>query len=222
MPFEPWQRPADAHITLRAIARRIAALTKIKTQTKNQLHALTATVETPELVIVHIKELIVLLEKQIEAHRDSALELIAQHKQLAHAFTLLSSVKGIGDASAVQILAELMILPQDMSAKQWVAHAGLDPRHFESGSSVAKKPCLSKAGNKYMRLALYMPALVAAHSETHIQAYYQHLVNDNGLKKMQALCAVMRKLLHAIHGMLKADKVFDGSRFYALPVLANS
>jgi uncharacterized protein YqeY len=87
---------------------------------------------------------------------------------------------------------------------------------------VAKKPRLSKAGNKYMRLALYMPALVAAHSETHIQAYYQHLVNDNGLKKMQALCAVMRKLLHAIHGMLKADKVFDGSRFYALPVLANS
>jgi transposase len=221
MPFEPWQRPADAHITLRAIARRIAALTKIKTQTKNQIHALTATVETPAVVTQHINDLVVLLEKQIEAHRDSALELIAQHKQLAHAFALLISVKGIGDASAVQILAELMILPQDMSAKQWVAHAGLDPRHFESGSSVAKKPCLSKAGNKYIRLALYMPALVAAHSETHIQAYYQHLVGDNGLKKMQALCAVMRKLLHAIHGMLKADKVFDGSRFYALPVQTN-
>jgi hypothetical protein len=31
------------------------------------------------------------------------------------------------------------------------------------------------------------------------------------------LCAVMRKLLHAIHGMLKHDKPFDNTRFYAIP-----
>jgi len=28
----------------------------------------------------------------------------------------------------------------------------------------------------------------------------------------------MRKLLHAIHGMLKSGKTFDGSRFYVIPV----
>jgi len=28
---------------------------------------------------------------------------------------------------------------------------------------------------------------------------------------------VMRKLLHAIHGMLKHDKPFDNKRFYAIP-----
>jgi hypothetical protein len=27
----------------------------------------------------------------------------------------------------------------------------------------------------------------------------------------------MRKLLHAIHGMLKHDKPFDNTRFYAIP-----
>jgi transposase len=42
-----------------------------------------------------------------------------------------------------------------MSAKQWVAYAGLDPRQFESGSSVAKKPRISKAGNKFVRRALH-------------------------------------------------------------------
>jgi len=52
-----------------------------------------------------------------------------------------------------------------MTAKQWVAYAGLDPRQFESGSSVAKKPRLSKAGNKFIRQALYMPALVATRYE---------------------------------------------------------
>ena len=76
MPFKPWQRPAEENITLRAISRRIAALNKLKAQTKNQLHALSATNETPVVVIEHTQELIDLLEKQILALRDSALELI--------------------------------------------------------------------------------------------------------------------------------------------------
>ena len=63
-----------------------------------------------------------------------------------------------------------------------------------------------------------MPALVAACHEPHIKGYYWHLIENNGLKKMQAICAVMRKLFHTIHGMLKANKEFDGTRFYTLPI----
>lgn len=222
MPFEAWQRPADEYIALKAISRRIATLTKLKTQTKNQLHALKATTETPVLVIEHIEELIDVLDKQIQVHRESALELIYQHAELAEAYALITGIKGIAQASAVQMLGELMILPKDMSAKQWVAYAGLDPRQFESGSSVAKKSRISKAGNKFVRQALYMPALVATCHEPHVKGYYAHMINDNGLKKIQAVCAVMRKLLHAIHGMLKAKKEFDGTRFYTFPVEANS
>ena len=222
MPFEPWQRPAEENITLRAISRRIAALNKLKAQTKNQLHALRATDETPIIVIEHTNELIELLEHQILALRDSALELIQQHADLAEPYTFITSIKGIAQASGIQILAELMILPKNMSARQWVAHAGLDPRIFESGSSVAKKPRISKVGNKYIRQALYMPALVATRFEPNIKGYYTHLIEDNGLKKLQAICAIMRKLLHAIHGMLKAKKEFDGDRFYRLPIEANA
>ena len=140
MPFEAWQRPADEHLMLKAISRRIAALNKQKAQTKNQLHALKATTETPAIVIEHTEALIEVLEKQIQALRSSALELIKQHKELNEAFTLITGVKGIGEASSIQILGELMVLPQDMTARQWVAYAGLDPRIFESGSSVSKKP----------------------------------------------------------------------------------
>ena len=214
MPFEEWQRPAEEVLALRAYARRIAALNKLKTQTKNQLHALISTAETPSLVINQVKELIQVLEKQIEDQRNTAIELIKQHAELLNAFVLITGIKGIAKSSAVQILAELMILPSDMNAKQWVAHAGLDPRAFQSGASVDKKTRISKAGNKYIRQALYMPALVAIRYEPHIKGFYDHMINDNGLSKMQALCAVMRKLLHAIHGMLKTNKNFEGQRFY--------
>ena len=215
MPFNEWERPADEMITLRALSRRIASLSKLKTQTKNQHHALLSTQETPALVIDTTNELIKILEQQIAVLRDSALELIQQHPELKKAYSLITSIRGIADASSIQILAELMILPKELNARQWVAYAGLDPRHFESGSSIAKKPRISKAGNKYIRHALYMPALVATCHEPHIKGYYEHMINDNGLKKIQAICAVMRKLLHAIHGMLKSGKEFDGKRFYA-------
>ena len=173
-------------------------------------------------MIGHTRELIDILIKQIETLRASAIELIQQHPTLTEAFRLITSIKGIAEASGIQILAELMILPQDMNARQWVAFAGLDPRVFESGSSVSKKPRISKAGNKFIRQALYMPALVATRFDPHIKGYYAHMIDDNGLKKMQAICAVMRKLLHAIHGMLNAKKEFDGTRFYTLPIEANS
>ncbi len=130
MPFEAWEKPADESIELRAFSRRIAALSKLKSQNKNQLHALSSTAETPELVIQQINELIEVLEKQIEVQRDAALKLINTQTELKENFELITSIKGIAYASGIQILAELMFLPPDMSAKQWVAHAGLDPRIF--------------------------------------------------------------------------------------------
>jgi transposase len=113
-------------------------------------------------------------------------------------------------------MGELLVLPEDMTARQWVAMAGLDPRQHQSGSSVNKKSRISKAGNRYLRMALYMPSLSATRHDLHIKGYYRHLIEDNGLKKIQAICAVMRKLLHAIHGMLRTQSPFDNSRFYDL------
>ena len=59
-----------------------------------------------------------------------------------------------------------------------------------------------------------MPALVAARHEPQIAAFYQHLLT-RGKTKMQANVAVMRKLLHAIHGMLRNDEDFIGDKFFA-------
>ncbi len=130
MSFEAWNKPADETIELRAFSRRIAALNKLKSQNKNQLQALSSTDETPDLVIQQINEFINVLEKQIEVQRGAALDVINKHVELKESFVLITSIKGIADAPGIQILAELMILPSDMSAKQWIAHAGLDPRIF--------------------------------------------------------------------------------------------
>jgi transposase len=216
MPFRPWQRPRTAVLAIRACARRLAALSSQRTRSKNQRHAWQATNTTPAFIIEDVELTILQLETQIERMRNKALELISDDQQLSESMALLISIKGIGEASAIQLMGELLVLPDDMTARQWVAMAGLDPRQHQSGSSVNKKSRISKAGNRYLRMALYMPALSGARHDRHIKGYYLHLIEDNGLKKIQAICAVMRKLLHAIHGMLRSQSPFDNTRFYDL------
>ena len=115
----------------------------------------------------------------------------------------------------IQLLGELLVLPADMTVRQWVAHSGLDVRQVTSGTSVHKIPRISKQGNAHVRRALFMPALVATQHEPHVRAFYGQLLAA-GKTKLQALVAVMRKLLHSIYGMLKTDTDFDGTKFRRL------
>jgi transposase len=222
MPFSAWVRPNDTVLALRSCARRIDALNAARTAAKNQLHAAEQSNLTPSVVLDDIKLSIGQYEAQIHTLRQHAQALIEAHSEIRADFQRLVSVPGIAAASAISILGELLVLPEDMRAKQWVALAGLDPREHQSGSSVSKKPRLSKAGNRHLRRALYMPALAAVRHAPNVRAYYLHLIEDRGLKKIQALCAVMRKLLHAIHAMLKTQTPFDASRFYHPPEVTAS
>lgn len=217
MPFQPWKRPSDEALTLRALARRISTLTQDKAAAKNQLHALTATASTPQAVLRDALLSIAQLEKRIEHLTTQAKAFILEHPLLANPFALLLTVKGIGETSAIALLGELLLLPDGLTHKQWVKSAGLDPRHFKSGSSVDKRTRISKAGNRSIRQALYMPALSAKTHDPHVKGFFDHLI-ANGKTPMQAVCAVMRKLLHALHGMMTHNQPFDNSRFYKLPI----
>ena len=99
------------------------------------------------------------------AHRGGRRARSREHAELHRAFERLTSVPGIATHSAVQLLPELLVLPDDMTVRQWVAHAGLDPRACQSGTSVDKPARISKVGNAHIRRALFMPALVAVQHE---------------------------------------------------------
>lgn len=216
MPCQPWVRPATEALMLRALSRRINTLTRNKAAAKNQHHALTFSPETPKAVLRDLKLSIAQLEKRIDHLALEARTLIEAHPSLSHPFALMLTVKGIGQTSAIALLGELMLLPAGLTHKQWVKAAGLDPRHFKSGTSVDKRARLSKAGNRYIRHALYLPALSAKRHDPYVKGFFEHLVS-NGKTPLQAVCAVMRKLLHAIHGMFAHDQPFDNRRFYAPP-----
>jgi len=216
MDFVKWKSPAGDVFAIRSYGRRLVSLGKEKTKAKNQLHAFSLTKRTPKVVIDDVLLSIQQIESQIENLISHALQLINESKILKARYLRLISMKGVADKTAIKLIGELGVLAMDMSAKQWVAHAGLYPKLFESGSSVKKRTSIGKIGNRYIREALYMGALSATRYDPNIRAFYLHMIEDNGLTKLQAVCAVMRKMLLAMHGMLKENKPFNGERFYRL------
>jgi transposase len=217
MPFTEWQRPSEQTLALWAVSRRLEALTKQQAAEKNRLHAATVAAAFPAMVRQSVQRMLRVIEREIKALRQQALRLIAGEARLDRRYRQLRSVKGIGEVSAIAVLAELTLLPEDRDVRQWVAFAGLDPREYSSGTSVRKRTRISKIGNRHLRHALFMPALVASQRDPHLRGYYQALLT-RGVKKKPAIVAVARKLLHAIYGMFKSGGLYDGAKIFAAPV----
>lgn len=213
MPFEPWRRPTQAALQLRAITRHLAALTEEHTRQVNRLEAARSSAATPRCVLLDLKRSRIALERRMAKLRGAARKAAEGEGELKRRFDLLLSMPGVAESSAVQLLGELAMLGSEMTARQWVAHSGLDPAHQVSGSSVNKPSHISRAGNRHLRRALYMPALVAAHRDAHLQAFYRSLLNRRKAK-MQALIAVARKMLHGIYGMFRSNSSYDGARLF--------
>lgn len=216
MPFRRWTRPSQNRLKLWSIARRLQALSQTCAAEKNRLHAQEQSQATSAVVRRDILRTLRFLEQSMKQLRRQARLLIAAEPELQRCHQLMLSVPGIAERSAILILAELAMLPGDRDVRQWVAFAGLDPSEHTSGQSVHKRPRLCKAGNRYLRQALFMPAMVAIRWEKHLAGFYQKLLT-RGKARMQALLAVARKLLHALYGMFRTNQAYDGRLVFQLP-----
>ncbi|HRH76644.1 MAG TPA: transposase, partial [Cellvibrionaceae bacterium] len=118
---------------------------------------------------------------------------------------LLLSIPTIGRVTSRLMLA--VIRGKDFkTAGECAAFIGVIPKIQESGIFRGRS-ALSKKGNPLIRAKLYMAGIVAMQHNPTIKAFVQRLI-DNGKNKMQALGAVMRKLVHICFGVLKNQQKY--------------
>ena len=209
----PWDPPSEHALALRALTRRIRTLIYDRTREKNRLESTRAAGVLPRVLITDIEENIVALDQRIERLRERALEFARTDATVSTNIDLLCTMKGIGDASAVEILAELGGMPKDLTAKQLVAQAGLDPRAKQSGTRDGPRS-ISKMGSRYLRAALHMAAINSVRWRPEVAGFHRILTEERNKPQLVAYVAVARKLLHVIHGMLKTRTAYDPDRFY--------
>jgi transposase len=197
-----WQPTAPELKELQALMRRLDSLQEMVTAEHNRLE--TATTKVAELTQSHLNylhEQQTLIKQLISDHFD-------QHPDLKQQRDLLVSIPGIGSQTAAVLLSEIGRIEDYQNARQLAAHAGLTPCERSSGTSVHGKTRLSCTGNSRLRKALYMPAVVSMRHNPLLKAFCERLL-DRGKAKMQAIGAIMRKLVHLAFGILKSQKPFD-------------
>ena len=193
---------------LQALIRRLDALQGMKTQEINRLEAgpMVAAVRTSlETIIGTLTTEIKAVQRQIRQHID-------QHPGLRDQCDLLTSIPGIGEATAAILVAELFD-KRYASARQAAAFAGVVPRVFESGT-LKTRGRLVKIGPSRLRKALYFPALAALRFNPTLRALQTRL-HAAGKPKMVIVGAAMRKLIHLAFGVLKSGRAYDST--YAHP-----
>ena len=155
-----------------------------------------------------LQTLLAAVEDQIPQVQQPIRGHITQHPELTHQQVLLTSIPGIGEATAARLWAERAPLTRFHSAHQAAAYAELTPRHCASVTSVRGRARLSKIGTARVRTALYWPAIAALRCNPLICAVGQRL-RERGKVTMVVIGAAMRQLVHVAYGVLKTGKSFD-------------
>lgn len=203
-----WTPPPVVRQQLSSLVTHADAIRREIRQWKNRRHAQQHDVNVPKTVLDSTATIIRSLERQQHRIEQAVVQLCNTDTVLREDLELLTSIDGIADRSATQILAYGGDSLTTRSRRQLNAHAGLAPSERQSGTSVRGKSHLAKQGNVRLRRSLYMPTLVAVRYNPAIERFYQRLV-ANGKAKKPALIACMRKLLNIIRAILIQRKTFD-------------
>ena len=201
----PAWTPLPAEVReLQALVRRLESLIEMRVMEENRL----SSGVTVEMVRRSVEELLAHLNAQIKRTEELIRKHIDNHPTLKQQSKLLDSIPGIAQTTAALLLSEITDITQYRSARQVAAYAGLVPRERQSGSSLRGRTRLSKIGNARLRRALYFPAITALRCSSFFQQWAEGL-RQRGKCKMSVICAVMRKLVHLVYGVLKSEQPFD-------------
>jgi transposase len=119
---------------------------------------------------------------------------------------LLTTIPGIGEATAAFLIAELFN-KTFASARQAAAFAGVVPRPRDSGTQQGRR-VMCKLGPGRLRKALYFPAIAAIRFNPSVQPL-AHRLRGAGRPPMLIIGAAMRKLIHLAFGVLKSGRPYD-------------
>jgi transposase len=201
-----WDVPSPTFRKLKELAREYHNIKQTTTAIKNQLHAKEHTHSPVKEIIKRLKEQLKLYNSQLKQINTQIEELIKQDDNLNSKIKKIQTIKGVGLMTVVSILAETNGFALIKNKNQLTSYAGLDVVHKQSGKSEGRTS-ISKKGNKFIRKAVYMPALCACRLNGELKKIYIKLCIRKNYKKI-GIIAIARKLLILIYTLWKNNSEY--------------
>jgi len=169
---------------------------EIKTLAKHSIAQFFPARET--ILMARVRELFFLKERLAET--TAMLKTIGEECADPQDIRLLKSIKGIGEVTALHLLAEMDGVERFGSHKKLIAYAGLDPTVYRSGRFEGKSR-ISKRGNRHLRRVIWLMGVAVARFNPYFRNYFLKK-REKGLPYKKAILACTHKLLRVIYAML--------------------
>ena len=186
--------------------RLLDSYIKRGTATKNKLHGEEVLGVPSSFVHRSLKRDLKHLKKEIGAIEARLLKLVKTDQQ--EQLTLLKSIPGMGEKTALFLIVSTDGFAKFERAGQLCSYVGITPTIRESGSSVRGRSRISKVGNKKLRNLLFLCAFSACKYNRACREIYERIVAKGKSKKL-ALIAVANKLLKQAFAIAKSGKPYD-------------
>jgi transposase len=194
--LRPWSPPPQGYAMLQRLLRRRAVVIQAKTTLRQSLACLPELKASVGALMRHMARLDLLLKKRI-------LKTLTDLDWSAQA-TRCQAIEGIGPVTSAALT---MIYHRGTfaSADAYIAFMGMDVRVRDSGTFKGRRK-LTKRGDPELRRLLYLAAMTARRSATWHDFYERALAR--GLKPIQALVALARKLARIAFALLKKGSTY--------------
>jgi transposase len=189
-----WQAEAPDNTKIKLLVRRRDDLVGMRVQEENRLKAPRNKPIAKEIAshVAEIKRRIAILDKQIEA-------IVQNNQRMKERQAILLGVPGIGKVIAPVLLA---LMPElgHIDRKKAASLAGCAPHPRDSGTYRGRR--FATGGRRQLRPLLFIAAMAASISRTHLAQTYKRLLAA-GKSKLTALGALMRHIIVIANARLK-------------------
>lgn len=146
-------------------------------------------------LIKDIDNQIKIIEKEIEL-------IISADPELKQQRDLIASVPGVGKVLAWLLITKTEGFTSITDPRKMACYSGVVPFDFQSGTSIRRKPRVSKLADKTLKTTLHMAALSAVRRKNDLEVYYRRKVAE-GKNKMTVINAVRNKIIHRVFAVIK-------------------
>jgi transposase len=221
----------DEMVAIRLLSERRCDLVQSRTATVNQLHqllmelipagaernltaakakALLATVRPRDIAGKTRRQLAADLIDDVVTLDRKLKDINARLKAAVEATgTTITTVKGIGVATAAMILGEVGDVRRFPSRNHFATYTGTAPREVSSGE--VDRHRLSRAGNRQLNHALHIAAMSNKRTDERGSAYFAKKIAD-GKGKKGALRCLKRRLSDSVFHLLVEDQKLRAKR----------
>lgn len=160
-----------------------------------------------DLVAQSSQEAITFLSAQIKTIELAMSQLVKEDRELQKNHGLLTSINGVGDIIAINMLVATNNFQSFDNARKFACFAGIAPFEHTSGSSVRGRTSVSKLGNRAIKTLLSSAASIAIVHDKELKSYYQKRL-EKGKNKRSTLNIVRNKIVHRMFAVVKRETPF--------------